>query len=144
MNENKDSVTIAGRRWTRQQVRENPLEFIGLTVTFECERPGCSNERTENISHYLRRVRHYCSPECVQLDTRKFEVPAEILSQLVWMVPTTTVAEVFNVSDKAIHKRCKRLGINKPPRGYWTVNMSVPWSHLGAFLKQEGIDCGLT
>ena len=38
---------------------------------------------------------------------------------LVWQMPTTEVADLFQVSDKAVEKRCKRLGISKPPRGYW-------------------------
>jgi hypothetical protein len=29
------------------------------------------------------------------------------------------VAASFDVSDKAIEKRCKLLGVPKPPRGYW-------------------------
>ena len=38
---------------------------------------------------------------------------------MVWSMPTVKVATLFNVSDKAIEKRCKLLGIEKPPRGYW-------------------------
>ena len=34
-------------------------------------------------------------------------------------MPTSQVAKIFNVSDKAIEKRCKKFGIEKPPRGYW-------------------------
>jgi Zn-dependent peptidase ImmA (M78 family) len=37
----------------------------------------------------------------------------------VWSEPVTAIAESFGVSDKAIEQRCKRLGIVKPPRGYW-------------------------
>jgi hypothetical protein len=32
------------------------------------------------------------------------------------------------VSDKAIEKRCKRLGVIKPPRGYW-AKMQYGSSH---------------
>jgi hypothetical protein len=38
---------------------------------------------------------------------------------MVWQMPTTEVASIFGVSDKAVEKRCKLLGIPKPPRGYW-------------------------
>ena len=34
-------------------------------------------------------------------------------------MPTTKVAEILGVSDSAIAKRCKLLGVEKPPRGYW-------------------------
>jgi len=39
----------------------------------------------------------------------------------------------FDVSDKAIEKRCKRLGVIKPPRGYW-AKMQYGRSHQQALL----------
>lgn len=50
---------------------------------------------------------------------RKFDITKEELEQLVWEMPTTEIARLFNVSDKAIEKRCKLLEVEKPPRGYW-------------------------
>lgn len=50
---------------------------------------------------------------------RLFDPGPEELKKLVWEKPTTEVAKMFGVSDKAIEKRCKLLGISKPPRGYW-------------------------
>ena len=50
---------------------------------------------------------------------RKFDISKEELFLLVWEFPTTEVAKQFNVSDKAIAQRCKLLGVEKPPRGYW-------------------------
>lgn len=44
----------------------------------------------------------------------------EELELLVWKTPRSTLALNLGVSDKAIAKRCKRLGIPQPPRGYWT------------------------
>lgn len=38
---------------------------------------------------------------------------------LVWSKPATTLAAEFGVSDVAIHKRCKKLHVPTPPRGYW-------------------------
>jgi len=38
---------------------------------------------------------------------------------LVWTTPTTKIAEDFGVSDVAIGKQCKSLGINKRPPGFW-------------------------
>jgi hypothetical protein len=51
---------------------------------------------------------------------RKFNPLKEDLEKLVWELPTLHVAKMFGVSDKAIDKRCKLLGIQKPGRGYWT------------------------
>lgn len=61
-----------------------------------------------------------CFPEL----TRKFNPTKEELSKLIWEMPTTKVAEIFGVSDKAIEKRCKLFGIEKPPRGYWAKKYS--------------------
>jgi len=41
------------------------------------------------------------------------------LEKLLWEKPTTQIAKDFGVSDNAIAKWAKNLGINKPPRGYW-------------------------
>lgn len=37
----------------------------------------------------------------------------------VWAEPTQQVAKRYGVSDVAIAKACRLLGIPKPPRGYW-------------------------
>ena len=65
-------------------------------------------------------VRIHCSNYCYSNARSKFNVTREELNDLVWKYPTTKVAEIFGVSDKAVEKRCKKLGIDKPPRGYWT------------------------
>jgi hypothetical protein len=56
---------------------------------------------------------------CCRKAKRLFDPNKEELELLVWQFPTTKVAEMFGVSDKAIDKRCKILGISKPGRGYW-------------------------
>jgi len=84
-------------------------------VTKICIR--CKKPFTVPAAHQDRRK--HCSVLCCTLDRRLFEVTTDELYALVWSRPTTEVARLFGVSDKAIEKRCKRLGIPKPPRGYW-------------------------
>lgn len=43
----------------------------------------------------------------------------ETLYEEVWERPVTEVAKRYKVSDVAIHKVCKSLGIPTPPAGYW-------------------------
>ena len=43
----------------------------------------------------------------------------ETLYQEVWDEPVSTVAKRYKVSDVAIHKVCKSLGIPTPSLGYW-------------------------
>lgn len=47
----------------------------------------------------------------------------EELKVLAWKMPTSDLCKQIGVSDKAVEKRMKRLGISKPPRGYWTKLM---------------------
>jgi hypothetical protein len=68
----------------------------------------------------------YCSVSCSNSDHKgqkgqhRYDHPdKETLHHMVWSQPTTAVAEKLGVSDVAISKLCKNLGIEKPPRGYW-------------------------
>ena len=47
------------------------------------------------------------------------EVTRQELYDLVWSTPASRLAQDFGVSDVAIAKRCKRLGVPRPSRGYW-------------------------
>lgn len=44
----------------------------------------------------------------------------EILVELIWQLPSTKIAEIYGVSDKAVQKWCKKYDLSKPPKGYWT------------------------
>ena len=62
----------------------------------------------------------YCSSECLTIGNRKHKpVTKEELEKMVWEKPTVHIAKDLNVSDVAVGKLCKRLDVEKPPRGYW-------------------------
>lgn len=62
----------------------------------------------------------YCSSICSHKSQQRVHWPAkEVLQQLVWNHPTTYIAKKLGVSDNAVAKRCRKFGIDKPPRGYW-------------------------
>jgi len=64
---------------------------------------------------YTERCRH-----CAAARRDKIQWPTkEELSKLVYELPTSRLAQQLGVSDRAIGKRCKSLGITKPNRGYW-------------------------
>lgn len=44
----------------------------------------------------------------------------EDLYELVWSKPMRELAKDFGISDVGLAKRCRRLGIPVPGRGYWT------------------------
>jgi len=56
---------------------------------------------------------------------RQFKIEKELLEKLVWEIPCTTIAKNYGVSDNAVNKRCKLLGIDKPPRGYWQKKLQA-------------------
>ena len=86
---------------------------MGYKSNVKC--PVCDNMFVPD-----KKGRVCCSKKCSIIQARKFDVSAEELYNLVWSMPTTEVAKLFAVSGKAIEKRCKLLGVTKPPRGYWS------------------------
>lgn len=48
----------------------------------------------------------------------------EILEKQIWEIPSSEVAKIYGVSGKAIEKWCKKLGIEKPGREYWSKKKS--------------------
>jgi hypothetical protein len=53
------------------------------------------------------------------LQLRRFDLEYLDLYQRVWKKPTEQVGADLGVSGKAVEKRCRKMGIPKPPRGYW-------------------------
>lgn len=70
---------------------------------------------------YYNRNSYFCSKECSLKGTTKFQISKEELEKLVLEKPFTVIAKDFGVTDNAIRKRCKSLGIVVPRngRGYW-------------------------
>jgi hypothetical protein len=63
----------------------------------------------------------YCSQECACKVAKKFDVSKEDLLALVNTMPYTEIGKMYGVSDSAIRKRCKKLGIDVGSRqGYWS------------------------
>ena len=53
-------------------------------------------------------------------DVKRVEWPSKArLVKLVWKKPLLHAAAELGVSDVALKKRCVKLGIDLPPRGYW-------------------------
>lgn len=75
-----------------------------------CKKPFTCSEVSKQI---------FCSSLCAAEVRQKFEISEEELQVMVWTMPTIEVAKILGVSDVAVSKRCKKLGISKPPRGYW-------------------------
>jgi len=86
-----------------------------------------------------RSTRKYCSTSCKNTEHYDAKWPSnEELEKLVWEMSTVQLAKQLGVSSKAIEKRCKKHGIEKPPRGYWaktkSKNKKYPDTHKGNIL----------
>jgi hypothetical protein len=76
--------------------------------------PTCGNSFVSGQNN------EFCSLPCSYQARKKFDPTKEELEKLVWAMPSTQIAKHYGVSPSAVQKRCKRLGIKKPGRGYWT------------------------
>src|SRR5258707_4933833 len=52
-------------------------------------------------------------------EDERLTLSREDLYELAWSKPITELAKDFGISDVGLAKRCKRLGIPLPGRGYW-------------------------
>lgn len=80
----------------------------------------CSDEFSHDVKTDTGKGKYFCSDECYRKSLVKFDISPDKLKELIWTYPTSTIASMYGVSDKAIEKRCKKFNIEKPPRGYWT------------------------
>lgn len=95
-----------------EHAREHIYESMNVIPIKERECLGCGKVFLPDHD----RIKH-CSFECAH--PKIFDPSKEELQEMVWKMPTTDVAKYYRVSDVAVAKRCKKLGVNKPPRGYW-------------------------
>jgi len=78
----------------------------------------CLKCRKEFLSK--REAQKYCCSECANSRQHTVWPTPEELKELVWSIPTTEIAVQLGVSDGAVAKHVKKLGLSKPGRGYWS------------------------
>src|ERR1700737_5046631 len=79
-------------------------------------------------------------------------ISREELHQAVWSEPMRKVAKRFGVSDVALAKRCRRMAIPLPGRGYWAKKaagkkvrpISLPKAISGQTIESFEINLGRT
>ena len=72
-----------------------------------------------------RTLKHCHTCHKSKLKTKIIWPNKEELQALVWSRPVTSLALEFGVSDVAVKKHCKNLGIDTPPPGYWSKTRSM-------------------
>lgn len=105
----------------RVVVPERKTEIDLLTVS--CAACGKEFQRLES---QIRFEHTFCSTSCrASYQERVVWPDKETLSKLVLDFPVTFVAKQIGVSDVAVKKRCQKLGIQTPGRGYWMKQKSL-------------------
>ena len=79
-----------------------------------------------NTKIYKNSKTNYCS-KCIyksdyMINRRKSRImpSKDLLTELIWTMPTTEIAKSYSVSDTAVSKWCKKYGIVKPGPGHWS------------------------
>jgi len=54
----------------------------------------------------------FCSARCQGMNSRKFIVTKDELENMICVLPMTRIGKIYGVSDNAIRKRCKILGVD--------------------------------
>jgi hypothetical protein len=67
------------------------------------------------------------SNESAGVSPARHELTREQLFDLIWLKPLTTIAADLGISDVALLKRCRKLNLPTPRRGYWAkVAAGIP------------------
>jgi 5-methylcytosine-specific restriction endonuclease McrA len=98
-----------------------------------------STAKILNLSEYM--IKRICKKLEIKLPTvaernkmlMKFEVTKEELEKLVQEMPLTQIGKKFGVTDNAIRRRCKKMGIEIPKRKVWESSLNA--LKLGRMLK---------
>lgn len=94
--------------------------------------PNCHSQ-TDTFSGKRHRKKYLCEcgnekfkdsiqcEQCFNSERKtKIEWPTkEFFERKLWELPTTKIASELGVSDNAVSFHIKKLGLSKPPRGYW-------------------------
>ena len=77
------------------------------------------------VGFFQKQGAQHCSTMCGSKARRRFQIDERRLRRLVWEKPLTKIAAELGVSDVAVAKRCKQLGIKRPTPGYWAKQRAL-------------------
>lgn len=89
-------------------INGNAFDSRFENVRFLC--PNCHSQET---------YKNKTKPERKPKPNKYFLPEKELLLILIWEKPLSLVAQEFGISANGLKKRCKKLGLNFPSRGYW-------------------------
>lgn len=118
---------------SREPVESVKCGGCGVTLRSQAtlDKHQCPRERPCKEPKAPKKVKEQKAAKGLHIRPEKADWPSlQELRELVWAQPVEKLAAALGVSGVAVNKRCKRLGIRTPPRGYWAKlksNESVTW-----------------
>jgi rubrerythrin len=114
--------TYSGKNSGTGKPIENPsIELKTISVKeYVCNNCGTPNYRIDSLGKCIKCnvPGSVCKPK--KNRPLKFDITKDELEKLTVKYPLTKIASIYNVSGKAIRKRCDKLGIELGDRrGYW-------------------------
>jgi len=130
-NCHSQTLTWGNKGKLQNTKQKNLLKENDQKLRFEkkCKMCGCVvSKKSKGVCAKCYNENRKCGEFIISENNKKFDVSSCDLTKYINEMPLTSVAKMFGVSDNAIRKRCKKLGIDIPkfPRGYWLEkNMCV-------------------
>jgi hypothetical protein len=123
-HEEHERIGEVRRQELWQRVRQViPQRMPALVASIPCAVCGVVVNRRKS---QVRAENVFCSYRCAHGAQERVVWPdGSSLRKLVWRYPVAVLAQQLGISGSAIKKRCTRLRIQTPSRGYWTKLRSV-------------------
>jgi len=96
---------------TRERLQAEPRNLKGGMVRSRRDKPGPGVFALLPVGHLPQGV--------LAMSQQSKTVTRELLYEQVWETPMSRLARDYGVSDSALAKTCRRLGVPLPPRGHW-------------------------
>lgn len=115
--------------WGQVEIAE--LQKIKRQIlTIVCEQCGCKFQTKD-------KKQKFCSQKCYNLKPKsKIKPTKAVLDKMLWEMPTTQIAKIYNITDKAVEKWAKNYKLSKPPRGYWQKKKSDLYGSCPALVQE--------
>lgn len=111
----QDIIDAANAQREAERIAREPI--LQRKALEQAEQERKAQDIAQARSTALARLSKINMPPPVQSNLATMS--KEDLSKAVWSMTTQTLAGLLGCSDVAIHKRCRRLEIKTPPRGFW-------------------------
>ena len=103
----------------RSKIKKNQFDYLNYVPRKKRE------TKCETCSKIIYRGSKMCKPCRAKRNIEDGNLilkqlpDTDTLNKMIWMYPISVLSKKFDISDVGLAKRIKKLGISKPPRGYW-------------------------